>query len=108
MGFELVAAGVGELHHAVANHSRNDAAYGRERKEERFRFASPSHDPFPRHHRPLFPYSSLFTLHPCLLGFKVELGYVWISFFFNFLKATLKLSYVWTSFFFLLKCYFLS
>lgn len=47
-GFELRISCVCELHHAVPNHSWNDAAYGREPYEERLRFLRPFHQPPPR------------------------------------------------------------
>lgn len=51
--FELGVLFVGELHDAVADDSRNDAAYGSEGYEEWLRLPRPPHQPPPR--RTLLP-----------------------------------------------------
>lgn len=53
VGLELVVAGAGELHHAVAHHARDDAAERREGEEEGLRVPRPPHQPPPR--RALLP-----------------------------------------------------
>lgn len=47
MGLELLVAGAGELHHAVADHARDDAAQRREGEEEGLRVTRPPHQPPP-------------------------------------------------------------
>ena len=83
MGLELLAAGVGQLHDAVADDSRNDAAYGGESKEERFRFAGPSHDPFP-HHRHLVALTLLsLRLLDLISPSHASFGFFFFPFFFH-------------------------
>ena len=47
VGLELLIAGAGELHHAIANHTRDDAAQCREGEEEGLRVTRPPHQPPP-------------------------------------------------------------
>jgi len=47
VGLELLIAGAGELHHAIADHTRDDAAQCREGEEEGLRVTRPPHQPPP-------------------------------------------------------------
>lgn len=47
VGLELVVAGAGELHHAVADDARDNAAQRREGEEEGLGVARPPHQPPP-------------------------------------------------------------
>lgn len=47
MGLELLVAGAGELHHAVADYAGDDAAQRREREKEGLRVTRPPNQPSP-------------------------------------------------------------